>query len=224
MRKFSFLFLLCTASVSAFAQTTPQPKYLPGTITAVERHQETDPAVTQTRYEVTVQIEDTAYVVLYAPPYGTNTVEYSVGIQKLIGVGKDALILPGRDDRQEELPILKTKKLPPQPAIDWSKAPSQYFSMKMKNLTTSLNLSDEQQAKVKPIAEQEAAEATSVIFTPVVARKERLGQWEKIVRKSDARLKTILTDVQWQRLQEIRKDQKRELKDLIAKQDNAEAK
>ncbi len=221
MHRFSFVFLLCTVSVSVFAQTTPKLKYLPGTVIAVERHEETDPAVTQTRYDVTVQIEDTVYVVLYAPRYGMNTVEYSVGIEKLFGVGTDALILPGRDDRQEELPILLTKKLPPRPAIDWSKAPGQYFSMKMKNLTTSLNLTDDQQAKVKPIAEQEAAEASSVIFTPVVSRKERLGQWEKIIRKSDAKLKTILTDAQWQRLLEIRKDQKRELRDLIAKQDKA---
>ena len=222
MRIFSIVLMLCSVSVAVFAQSTPRPKYLPGTIIAVERHQEADPAITQARYDVTVKIEDTAYVVLYAPPYGTNTVEYSVGIQKVFGVGKDVLLLPGRDDRQEELPILQVKKLPPEPAIDWSKAPGQYFSMKMKNLTTSLNLSDEQQAKVKPIAEQESAEATSVIFTPVVSRKERLGQWEKIVRKSDTKLKSILTDAQWRRLQEIRKDQKRELKDLIAKQDNAE--
>jgi Spy/CpxP family protein refolding chaperone len=35
-------------------------------------------------------------------------------------------------------------------------------------------------------------------------------------------MKAILTQAQWQKLQEIRKDQKRELSDLIAKQDSAE--
>jgi Spy/CpxP family protein refolding chaperone len=52
-----------------------------------------------------------------------------------------------------------------------------------------------------------------------VARKERFGQWEKLVRKSDAKMKPILTEAQWQKLLEIRKDQKRELKELITKQD-----
>jgi Spy/CpxP family protein refolding chaperone len=127
------------------------------------------------------------------------------------------LKFPERFGGHAELPILSTKQLPPQPAIDWSKAPGQYFVMKMKNLSTSLSLSDEQQASIKPIAEQESAEAGAVIFTPVVSRKERLSQWEKIIRSSDMKMKTILTEEQWRKLQELRKDQKRELKDLIAK-------
>jgi Spy/CpxP family protein refolding chaperone len=91
--------------------------------------------------------------------------------------------------------------------------------MKMKNLSTSLNLTEEQEARIKPIAQQESAEAGGVIFTPVVPRKERFGQWQKLVRKSDAKMKPILTEAQWQKLLEIRKDQKRELRELIAKQD-----
>jgi hypothetical protein len=177
------------------------------------------PESTVARYDVTVQIDDTVYVVLYTPPYGSNTVEYSVGLGMLFAVGKEALILPGKRDGQEELPILRTDKLPPKPSIDWSRAPSQYFSMKMENLSTSLHLSDEQQARIKPIAEQESAEAGGVIFTPVVPRKERLSQWEKIVRKSDAKMRPILSEAQWQKLQEIRKDQKRELTELIRKAD-----
>jgi len=146
-----------------------------------------------------------------------------VGVERLFAVKADALLLSVRDE-QKELPILRTKKLPPQPAIDWSKAPGQYFSMKMKNLTDNLHLSDEQQAKIKPIAEQETAEAGHVIFTPVVPRKERLEQWEKIVQRSDTQMKPILTQAQWQKLQEIRKDQKRELTDIVAKQDSQERK
>jgi hypothetical protein len=87
-----------------------------------------------------------------------------------------------------------------------------------------LNLSDEQQARIKSIAEQESSEAKAVIFTPVVSRKERLSQWEKIVRASDVKMKSILTEEQWRKLQEIRKDQKRELKDLIAKLESQEQK
>jgi hypothetical protein len=63
-----------------------------------------------------------------------------------------------------------------------------------------------------------------VIFTPVVSRKERLSQWEKIVRSSDGKMKPILTEDQWRKLQEMRKDQKRELKDLIAKLESQEQK
>ena len=227
MRRLSLALLLCIGIVPALCQTG-SPKYQPGTILTVERHPagpsdtDTEPA----RYDVTVRIDETLYVVLYTPVAGSNTVEFSAGLEFLFSVGKDTLTLatPGKRDGNTELPILRTTKLPPQSVIDWSKAPSQYYSMKMKNLSTSLNLSEEQQAKIKPIAEQESAEASSVIFTPVVPRKERLSQWEKIVRSSDAKMKPILTQEQWQKLQEVRKDQKRELTELIAELNKEEGK
>jgi len=219
MHRFALILCLMLANTAAFSQTS-SPKYQPGTIVAVERHQETaNSDVIQ--YDVTVRIEDTEYVVLYTPPNGSNTVEFSVGVDRLFAVQKDALLLSVRDEHKE-LPILRTKKLTSQPAIDWSKAPSQYFSMKMKNLTDSLHLSEEQRAKIKPIAEQETAEAGHVIFTPVVPRKERLKQWEKIVQRSDTQMKPILTQAQWNKLQELRKDQKRELTEIVAKQDSKE--
>jgi hypothetical protein len=142
------------------------PKYVPGTILSVERHPEAPSDNRLVRYDVTVRIDDMEYVAMYAPRYG-NSVEYSAGLQFLLSVGKDTLTLatPGTHDGNAELPILRTRKLLPQPAIDWSKAPGQYLSMKMKNLSTSLNLTEEQQAKIKPIAEQESAEASQVIFT-----------------------------------------------------------
>jgi Spy/CpxP family protein refolding chaperone len=192
---------------------------------AVERHEDASSGDNKlTQYDVSVRIDDTAYVVLFTPPDGANTVEYSVGHEFLFCVGENTLRFPERLGGHTDLPILATKKLPSQPAIDWSKAPGQYFVMKMKNLSTNLNLSDEQQARIKSIAEQESAEAGAVIFTPVVSRKERLSQWEKIVRTSDVKMKSILTEEQWRKLQEIRKDQKRELKDLIAKLESQEQK
>jgi Spy/CpxP family protein refolding chaperone len=176
------------------------------------------------QYDISVRIDGTVYVVLYTPPKGANIVEHAVGHEFLFRVGANTLTFPERFGTNTELPILATTKLPPQPAIDWSKAPGQYFVMKMKNLSTSLSLSDEQQARIKSIAEQESAEAGAVIFTPVVSRKERLRQWEKIVRASDTKMKSVLTEEQWRKLQEIRKDQKRELKDLIAKLESQERK
>ncbi len=226
MMRFLLSVFLCIAVVPGFCQTD-SPKYEPGTILAVERHQATETGDNEpVRYDVTVRIGDTDYVALFTPTYGSNTVEYTPGMQMLFSVGDGKLILatPGTRDGNTELPILRTTKQPPEPALDWSKAPSQYFSMKMKNLVTTLNLTEEQQSKIKPIAEQESAEAGGVIFTDVVPLKERMSQWEKLVRKSDAKMKPILTEAQWQKLQEIRKDQKSELTELIAKRDKEEGK
>lgn len=223
MRGLLVVLLMCAAQF-AICQTD-SPKFQPGTILAVEPHQasSSDSSSTAIQYDVSIQIEDTVYVVLYTPRVGSSTVEYSAGIERLFAVGKDALRYPDHFG-YIDLPILRTTELPSQPAIDWSKAPGHYFSMKMKNLSTALDLSEDQQAKIKPIAEQESSEAGSVIFTPVVSYKERLAQWEKIVRSSDAKMKPILSDAQWQKLQELRKDQKRELKDLVAQLDSADRK
>jgi len=222
MRRLCAVLFSCLAIIPAVCQTDSS-KYEPGTILAVVPHPDDSPESSSrpARYDVSVQIDDTVYVVLYSPPYGSNTVEYSPGIQKLFSVRSDSLRYPEHNG-YADLPILRTTKVPAQPAIVWSKAPSQYFSMKMKNLTESLNLSEDQQKRIKPIAEQETAEASSVIFTPVVSRKERLAKWEKIVRSSDAKMKPILSTAQWQKLLQIRQDQKRELSELIAQQDNAQ--
>jgi hypothetical protein len=134
-------------------------------------------------------------------------------------VGQDTLTFQSKLSGTTEVPILQRKDLPAQDVLDWSKAPSQYFAMKMRHLSSSLDLSDDQQARIKPIAEQEAGEAGQVCFNPIVPRKERLKQWEKIVRASDTKMKPILSQDQWDRLQEIRKQQKRDLEELIAKKD-----
>src|SRR6476646_10110058 len=109
MHRLSCLLFICIANLSVLCQTS-SPKYQPGTVLYVQRHQESpsSPESAEARYDVTVQIDDTVYVVLYTPPYGSNTVEYSVGLEVLFAVGKDVLILPGKRDRQEELPILRT--------------------------------------------------------------------------------------------------------------------
>lgn len=216
MRHIAALLLIWAVPLTISSQTASS-KYQPGTIMAVEPHEDASSGDNQSlQYEVSVRIDDNVYEVLYTPRNGMNTVEYSVGHEFLFRVGRNTLTFPEKFGDNTELPIIGTKKLPPQPAIDWSKAPGQYFIMKMRNLSTNLNLSDEQQTRIKPIAEQETSEAGGVIFTPVVSRKERLSKWEKIVRSSDEKMKPILTQEQWQKLQEMRKDQKRELKDLIA--------
>lgn len=193
-------------------------RYQPGTIVEVKPHQGESAAQNDEtkQYDVSVKIGDAIYVVLYSPKSGANAVEYSSGLELLFLVGKNTITFPNRFGENLDLPILQTKKLPPQPAIDWSKAAGQYFSMKMNNLSTSLNLSDDQKAKVKPIAEQESAEAGQVCFTPVVPPRERLKQWEKLVRSSDEKMKPILSEVQWQKLQQMRTEQRRELRDLVS--------
>lgn len=108
----------------------------------------------------------------------------------------------------------------PQSIPDLSKAPGEYFTMKMQNLTENLNLSDDQRTKIKPIVEQERGEVGAACFTPTIPKKERVKRWEKIVLASDTKMKPILTAAQWQKLQDLRKEQKLDLKKILDQEKN----
>jgi len=173
------------------------------------------------KYDVSVKVRNTMYVVLYEPPNGANFVEYSAGLDLLVAVDDKTLSFPSKLTGTTQVLILRKEVLAPEPTIDWSKAPSSYFEMKMQNLTESLGLSKDQQSKIKMIVQQEAGESSQFCFTTSIPRNERLNRWERVVRSSDAKMKSILTHAQWDELQKIRKEQKKELETLVASQDKS---
>jgi len=207
--------LICAASISASAQT-PAPNYQRGTITAVAAHQnapgETGRDVA--RYDVSVKIGNTVYVVLFTPPNGSNSVEYSTGIDMLFLVGNDTLTFNSMISGKTEMPILRRETLPAKAGLDLSKAPSQYFSMKLQNLSEKLALSDDQQAKIKPILEQESGELSPLWSNPAISRKDKLDTLERVVRASDEQMRPILSQNQREKLQAMRKEQKDQVKKL----------
>jgi len=221
MHKLFWSVILVSISLPGLCQT-PAAKYQPGTIMAVTRHQnsaaEGDSGVA--RYDVSIKVGNTLYVGLYTPPDGSNQVEYSAGLERLVSVGTDTLTLSSSRNGTVEVPILRRETLPAQSGFDLSKAPGQYFTMKMQNLTENLNLTDEQQNKIKPIVEQERGEVGAECFTPTIPRKERFKKWEKIVLASDTKMKPILTSAQWQKLQDIRKEQKQDFKKILEQEKN----
>jgi hypothetical protein len=219
MLKVLSIVLFCTTTFTALAQE-PSRKYQSGTITAVTTHsqdkenQSSDIA----RYDVSVKVGNTEYVVLYTPPNGAKSVEYSVGFDLLVLVGSDTLTFNSKLSGETVVPILRRTTLAPQEGLDLSKVPGQYFRMKLQNLTESLNLSEDQRTKIQPILEQETAEVKEFWGNPVISQKDKLKRWEKIVRSSDAKMKPLVSQVQWENLESMRKEQKQELKSLIADQ------
>jgi len=209
--------VICMAAVSSPGQTRSS-KYQPGTITAVTVHQsalgETNGDVT--RYDVSVKVQNVVYTVLYTPRNGDNIVKHSPGFEMLFLVGDKTLTFNRKGSETVEAPILHSEILPAETGIDWSKATGQYFSMKQRHLSEALDLTDDQLAKLKPLFEQESGEAGSILWTPVVSPKDRLKQYQDIVKASDAKIKPLLTEAQVVKLKELRKEEKVELKKLLA--------
>ena len=213
-KRLAVLLLTVILPVCALASSTS--KYEPGTITTVKAHKNSAGESDVSRYEVCVKVKNTIYTVLYTPPNGANSVEYSAGFQILVLVGKDTLTFNSKLSGTTEVPILARETLAAGSGIDWSKLPSQYFSMKQRHLSESLNLTNDQQTKIRPLLEQEAAEANQFLGNPVVSRKDQLNLWGKLVQSFDEKMKPLLSSAQIVKLQELRKQQKKDLKKLIA--------
>src|SRR3979409_1675956 len=147
--------LICMSALSTLGQTRSS-MYQPGTITAVTVHQSApgEKSGDVTRYDVSVEVRNVVYVVLYAPPLkGDNIVEQSPGFEMLFLVGDKTLKFHSKGSRTMEVPILRSENLPEEKGIDWSKAQSQYFNIKQGHLSEALDLTDDQESKVKPLIE-----------------------------------------------------------------------
>ena len=86
----------------------------------------------------------------------------------------------------------------------------------MAKLPSKLSLSDVQQAKIRPILEQESGELSPLWSNPAVSHKEKLDTLERVVRASDEKMRPILSQNQQERLQELRKEQKDQVKKLTS--------
>ena len=56
----------------------------------------------------------------------------------------------------------------------------------------------------------------------MLSREEKLNRFKKIVRASDEKMKPLLSATQLQKLQDLRKEQKRNLAAIIEKQKSGE--
>lgn len=211
---------VCVLTFPLLSQSTSSKGEV-ATVTAVNVHHNNVEGSSDKSYDVSLRVGNTVYVVLYTPPSGANGVEYSVGMDVVVLVGNKTITFT-KLGRTSEVPILRRETLPAKAGFDSSRAPSEYFSQKLQHLSEKLDLSPDQQAKIKPILEQEAGEAGQLTSNPVLSSEDKLNKLEKIVRSSDQKLKPILTADQWQTLQNMRKEQKRELKESIAEKPKAQ--
>lgn len=217
-RQFLVLAFVVYTVVPGVLAQTPLPQYQMGTILAVEPHPVSAGSTEVARYDVSVKIRNTVYVVLYTPPSGAQSVQYAAGRDMLFLVGKDALTFVSRISGTTASPILRVEALPPRPILDWSKLPSQYFSLVLQHLSDNLNFSGQQHGQFKHIIDQEAGEVAMVCFTYTLTVQDRVNHWQTIVRSSDEKIKAILAQAEWQKLEEMRGLEKRELKQFLTAQ------
>jgi hypothetical protein len=105
MLKLICMTCICLGTLPAFSQSTS--KYQVATITDVKTHQDSGSDVV--RYDVSVKVGDTIYVVLYTPPLGMNTVKYAAGRELLVLVGKKTITYNDILGQSQEVPIVSQR-------------------------------------------------------------------------------------------------------------------
>lgn len=110
MRKVLLAILLCMVACSVFAQNSSS-KWQSGTITLVEPHLATQDAPDVRRYDISVKVGKTIYVVLYTTSASSDTVKYRAGLDLLVMVGKDTITFNDLLGRQNKVPILRRETI-----------------------------------------------------------------------------------------------------------------
>ena len=104
--------LICLSTLPAVSQSTP--KYQVGTIIAVERYRDAGDVSSEVKsYNVSLQVNDTVYVVRYKDPLGLSTVEHVAGRDILVLVGEKTITYNDMLGRSFEVPIVSRKPSAP---------------------------------------------------------------------------------------------------------------
>lgn len=108
MFKLMSLICICLATLPAFCESAT--KYEVATITDVKPHQAADSRPSDpVRYDVSVKVADTVYLVLYTDTLGTSTVQYAAGRQLLVHIGKNAITYNDILGQSHEVPIISQR-------------------------------------------------------------------------------------------------------------------
>ena len=104
MRRPIAVIVLCLLTFTALSQSSS--KYQVALITEVKpREAAADNASEPARYDVSVKVGDTIYVVLYTQPLGELPPKYATGHELLVFVGKDTITYNDMLGRSLQVPI-----------------------------------------------------------------------------------------------------------------------
>ena len=91
----------------------------------------------------------------------------------------------------------------------------------IKHLSKKLNLSDDQQAKLKPILEDQRKQMEAIHNDSSLSREDRFSKMQALRQSSDAQIKSVLTEEQQKSLDKMRAEQQDRMKQWRRGSDNA---
>lgn len=102
--------IMCMSLIALSSPGQTASRYQVAVISAVKPHQPAaDDASGVTRYDVSLKVSDTVYVVLYSPPLGVGTVKYAEGRNLLVVVNEKTISYNDILGQSFEVPIISRK-------------------------------------------------------------------------------------------------------------------
>lgn len=115
MKKAAIVTILIATAAILLGQTAPR-KWQSGRILEVKKQQNSasdKSGDSVERYEVSLRVNDTDYVVLYTPPPGVHGFQYTAGMEKLVLVESQTITINDILGRPIKVPIIGQKPAPP---------------------------------------------------------------------------------------------------------------
>jgi periplasmic protein CpxP/Spy len=124
-----------------------------------------------------------------------------------------------------------TQEAPPPPAAGqgngqgmgrgMGRRPMESVDDQIKHLSKKLNLSADQQAKLKPIFEDQRKQMDAIHSDTSLSREDRFSKMQTLRQSSDTQIKSVLTDDQQKSFDKMRADQQDRMKQWHKGGDNA---
>jgi Spy/CpxP family protein refolding chaperone len=93
----------------------------------------------------------------------------------------------------------------------------------IKHLSKKLNLTDDQQAKLKPILEDQRKQMDTIHSDSSLSREDRFSKMQALRQSSDAQIKSVLNDEQQKNFDKMRAEQQERMKQWRKGGDNTSA-
>ena len=90
--------------------------------------------------------------------------------------------------------------------------PMESVNDQIKHLSKKLNLSDDQQAKLKPILEDQRKQMEAIHSDTSLSREDRFSKMQALRQSSDAQIKGVLNEEQQKNFDKMRADQQDRMK------------
>src|ERR1700690_1581338 len=144
---------------------------------------------------------------------GRRSLVATAALAALLGLGVGAGNAFGQDTQDTPPPPQQSDgQASPGMGRGMGRRPMESVDDQIKNLTKKLKLSDDQQAKLKPILEKQRKQVEKMHNDSSLSREDRFSKMQDLRQSSDTQIKSVLTEEQQKDFDKMRADQRERMK------------